>query len=110
LIGWSVTLYERGEATTTSVGSRLSLTSLRKGVQVNSTRKLALATGMFFIVTFIAAIGGLVLYGPVLNDPNYIVGAGADTRVLLGAFSEVILAIAVIGTSLTMFPIVKRQS
>ena len=48
---------------------------------MTSTRKIALVTGVFFVITFIAAIGGLILYGPVLNDPDYIVtGAGADTR------------------------------
>ena len=77
---------------------------------MDSTRKSALVTGVFFVITFIASIAGLVLYGPVLNDPDYIVGAGADTRVSLGAFFEVILAIACIGTAVTLFPIVKRQN
>jgi hypothetical protein len=81
-----------------------------KGVQVNSPRKSALVTGVFFIITFIAAIGGLVLYGPVLNDPHYILGAGTDTRVSLGAFFEIILVIANIGTAVTLFPILKRQN
>jgi hypothetical protein len=76
---------------------------------VNSARKLALLTGVFFIITIVAAIPpAFILYVPVLNDPNYIVGAGADTRVLLGAFLEVITAIAIIGTAVTLFPIVKR--
>jgi uncharacterized protein DUF4386 len=46
----------------------------------------------------------------VLNDPNYIVGAGADTRVSLGAFFEVILVIANIGTAVMLFPILRRQN
>jgi hypothetical protein len=46
----------------------------------------------------------------VLNDPDYVVGAGADTIVRLGAFLEVIIAIAIIGTAVTLFPIVKRQN
>ncbi|MGH8568859.1 MAG: DUF4386 domain-containing protein [Gammaproteobacteria bacterium] len=46
----------------------------------------------------------------MLNDPNYIVGAGADTRVFLGALFEVIVAIAIIGTGVTLFPILKRQN
>jgi Domain of unknown function (DUF4386) len=67
--------------------------------------------GVFFIVAAVAAIIGLALEGPVLNDPRYIVAAsGDDTRVILGAFFEVILAISVIGTAVTLFPIVKRQS
>ena len=54
---------------------------------------------MLFIITFIAAIPAFyVLYDPVLNDPDYIVGAGADTRVFWGALLEVITVIANIGT------------
>jgi hypothetical protein len=46
----------------------------------------------------------------VLNDAAYIVGDGADTRVRLGAFCEVILIIANIGTALALFPILRRQN
>jgi len=78
---------------------------------MSSARKTAVAAGVFFIVAAAAATAGLVLYGPVLSDPHYIVTAsGDDARVLLGAFFEVILAIAVIGTAVTLFPVVKRQS
>jgi hypothetical protein len=86
------------------------LTSSRKGIQVGSTRKIALVTGVFFIITEVAAIRGFILYGPVLNGADYVVGSGADTRVFLGAFFEIILAIAVIGTSVTLFPILRRQN
>jgi hypothetical protein len=77
---------------------------------VSSHRKIALVTGVFFIITFISAIAGLILYAPVLNDPDYVTGAGADTRVFLGAFCEVILAITNIGTAVALFPIVKKQN
>jgi len=75
---------------------------------VNSDRKIALVTGVFFVITFITSIPALILYGPVLNNPDYIVGAGADTRVFWRALLEVILAIACIGTTVTLFSIVKR--
>jgi len=77
---------------------------------MNSGRRIAVVAGVFFIVAAAAAIIGLALEGPVLNDPRYIVGSGDDTRVILGAFFEVITVISVIGTSVTLFPIVKRQS
>jgi hypothetical protein len=51
-----------------------------------------------------------LLYDPVLNDPDYIVGAGADNRVFLGAFLELLLIIANIGTAVALFPILKRQN
>jgi hypothetical protein len=83
----------------------------RKGVQVNSARTIALVTGVFFLITIIPApIAQFILYGPVLNDPNYVVGAGADTSVQLGAFLEVIVAVAIVGTAVTLFPILKRQN
>jgi hypothetical protein len=72
-------------------------------------KKIARVTGVLFLITFITAIpAAFVLYPPVLDDPRYIVGAGADTRVLLGAFLELILIIANIGTAVALFPILRR--
>jgi len=61
----------------------LSFASSRKGVQLSSHRKISLVTGLVFIITIIASIPALILFGPVLNDPNYVTGSGADTRVFL---------------------------
>jgi hypothetical protein len=44
----------------------------------------------------------------LLDDPRYIVGAGADTSVRLGAFLEVILIIANVGTAVVLWPVLKR--
>jgi hypothetical protein len=45
-----------------------------------------------------------------LGDPRYIVDAGADMSVSLGAFLELILIIANIGTAVALFPILKWQN
>ena len=66
--------------------------------------------GVLFLITFVAAIAGVLLYAPVLHPAKYIVGAGADTRVRLGAFCELILIFANIGTAVVLFPILKRQN
>jgi hypothetical protein len=63
-----------------------------------------------FLITFITSIPAFFFYVPVLDDPRYIVGAGADTRVSLGAFLELILIIANIGTAVVLFPILRRQN
>src|SRR5215218_9118018 len=74
-------------------------------------QKIARVTGVLFLITYITSIpAALFLYVPVLDDPRYIVGAGADMRVSLGALLEVILCIANIGTAVVLFPIVKRQN
>ena len=78
---------------------------------MKSSRQTAALAGAFFIIAAVAAMVGLVRYGPVLHDSHYVATAsGGDTRILAGAFSEVILAISVIGTAVTLFPVVKRQS
>ncbi|MBO0759309.1 MAG: DUF4386 domain-containing protein, partial [Bradyrhizobiaceae bacterium] len=72
-------------------------------------RKLARIAGVLWIITFITSIPALILYAPVLNHAHYVLGAGDDTRIAVGALLEVMLAIAGIGTAVTMFPILKRQ-
>jgi hypothetical protein len=84
-------------------------TTAAKRVPMDSMRKTALAVGVLFILTFITSIGGVIAYGPVLSDPNYITGAGADTRVFLGALLELFLIITNIGCATVLFPLLKRQ-
>ena len=80
---------------------------------MNAMNPQALArwTGVLFLITYITSIPALfVFYAPVLKDPSYITGAGPDTSVLFGAFLEVLLIIANIGTTLALFPVLKRQN
>ncbi len=72
-------------------------------------RRIALITGVLFLITFVTSIPALLLYQPVLNHHDYIVSAGGDTGVLLGAFLEVLLIVANVGTAVVLFPILKRQ-
>ena len=61
--------------------------------------------------TFLTAIlAALILYEPVLSDTDYILGAGDDTRVTLGALLEIFLMIGNVGTAVVMFPILRRYS
>src|SRR5215217_4971931 len=71
---------------------------------------IARVFGVLFLITFITSIPAYFFYVPVLDDPRYIVGAGADTRVSFGAFLELLLIIANIGTAVVLYPIVRRQN
>jgi Domain of unknown function (DUF4386) len=71
-------------------------------------RKTALVAGLLYLLTFVS-IPTLALYGSV-HDPNFIVGPGPDTPVLLGGILEVIVALAGIGTAVVLFPVLKRQN
>ena len=77
---------------------------------MEAAQRTARIAGVWFVLTFVFSIPALLLYDPVLNDVNYVLGAGADTRVQLGALLEVLLAIANIATAVVLFPILKRQS
>jgi hypothetical protein len=84
------------------------LTASRNGVQINP-QQIARVTGVLFLITYITSIpAAFVFYPPMLDDPRYIVGAGADTSVSLGAFLELILIIANIGTAVVLWPVLRR--
>lgn len=75
---------------------------------MDSLRRTALVAGGFYVATFVS-IPTLALYGAI-HDPNYIVGPGPDTPVLWGGLLEVIVAIAGIGTAITLYPVARRQN
>ena len=79
---------------------------------LSTNRKIALAAGALFIVTFITSIPALYLFQPVLDDPaGYIAGSGADnTRIFVGASLELLLILANVATAVVLFPILKRQN
>jgi hypothetical protein len=75
------------------------------------TRNNARAAGILYLITFAASIPAAFYFiTPVLNDPGYIVGSGADTRVIIGCLLDTINALAAIGTAVAVYPVVRRQN
>lgn len=74
------------------------------------TRNYALVAGVAYIITFAASMPAVPLLGPILNDPNYILGAGDDTRIGIACLLDTINAIACIVTAVAVFPVVRRQN
>jgi hypothetical protein len=93
-------------------GIRLTDTDRTRGMMLmDSDRKRGIVAGIFFLVAAAAAIAGLALYDPVLNDPGYVADASrTDARLLLGAFFEVLTVISVIGTGVALYPVIRRES
>jgi hypothetical protein len=71
-------------------------------------RKTALIAGLLYLLTFVS-IPTLALYGSV-HDPNFIIGPGSNSPVLVGGVLEVIVALAGIGTAVVLYPVLKRQN
>jgi hypothetical protein len=79
-----------------------------KRLPMGSLRKTALVAGVLYLLTFVS-IPTLGLYAAV-RSPNYIIGSGPDNPVILGAILEMIVALACIGTAVTLYPVLKRQN
>jgi 4-amino-4-deoxy-L-arabinose transferase-like glycosyltransferase len=80
-------------------------------VPMDRLRKTAMLAGGLYLVTFAASIPARFFFlDPVLSDSGYIVGSGADTRVLVGGLLDMVNALACIATAVVLFKVVKRQS
>jgi hypothetical protein len=85
-------------------------TTATRRIPLAAGRKTALVAGILYLLTFASSIPALVLLGPVLDEPEYIIGSGADNQVLVGCLLDVVNALACIGTAVALFPVVKRQN
>jgi hypothetical protein len=83
--------------------------SAQKRVPADSMRRTALAGGVLYLMTFLS-IPRLALFGPVLDNPDYILGSGSVTGVIVGIVLELIVALAIVGTGVALYPALKRQN
>src|SRR3954470_22977881 len=84
----------------------------RTRVPMDSTRKTALVAGIFYVITFVSIptlVTPLALYS-LETGKDYLISSGSDIGALWGAFLEIIVALAGIGTAITLYPVVKRQN
>jgi hypothetical protein len=87
----------------TSVDTTASLARAPK----DTSRRLSRAAGILYLLTFVS-IPTLSLYAAV-QGPDYLLGSGPDNPATVGAVLELIVALACIGTAVTLFPLVKAQ-
>ena len=72
------------------------------------TRRIALAAGALYIVTFVTSIPVLGMYDHALHDVDFIFGAGSDLPVRLGGLLEVVCGLAGIATAVVLYPVTRR--
>lgn len=79
--------------------------------RMNPMRKIALAGGLLYLMTFAASIPQLKLFADITDDPEgYVMGHGSTTPVLLGTWFEIITALAGVGTAVALYPVTRRIS
>jgi hypothetical protein len=84
--------------------------NLTSSSPTDPTRKTSLVAGILYLITFISSIPAALMLSPILTNANYIVSAGADTQVIVGASLDLVNALACIGTAVALFWVVKRQN
>jgi len=78
---------------------------------VSKFRQYAKWTGIFFLIPDIASIPALILFQPLLRHDDFITSSSAnETQILVGVFLEILVALAVAGTALTLYPVLKKQN
>jgi Domain of unknown function (DUF4386) len=79
--------------------------------RMDPTRKVALAGGVAYLITFAASLPQLKLFADVIDDPTgYISGPRSNTALLWGSWFEVITAVACVGTAVALYPVTRRVS
>ena len=97
--------------TDTRTGNTTTTAGQAPRPRMDPTRKLALAGGIAYLVTFAASIPQLKLFAEVVDDPTgYISGPRSNTALLWGSWLEVITAIACVGTAVALYPVTRRVS
>ena len=78
---------------------------------MNTSRKTARIVGVLFITAMVA--GGLrYLYlDPILDAPDYLISVSAnENRVIIGSVSFFILAVALAGIAIVIYPILREYN
>ena len=88
-----------------------SRTATTSALPMDPLRRTAFLAGALYLLTFAASIPARFFFlDPVMSDPGYVVGSGADTRVLVGGLLDMVNALACIGTAVVLFTVLRRQN
>ena len=78
---------------------------------MDATRKVALAGGIAYLVTFAASLPQLKLFADVIADPTgYISSPGSNTAVQVGSVLEILTAASGVATAVILYPVTRRVS
>jgi hypothetical protein len=78
---------------------------------MDSFRKTAIIVGVLFITAMVTGMLRYVLLDPILDAPDYLIAVSANENlVITGAISFFILAVALVGIAIVMYPILKKYN
>ena len=95
----------------------MTMTLTNRGMTANerapmsATRKAALIAGIAYIATFLFSIPvKFGLWVDVLDEPDWILGAGSDAGVPLGAMFEILTALGGVVAAVALYSVARRHS
>jgi hypothetical protein len=75
---------------------------------MNTYRKTAIIVGVLYIIGTLSGLLSAV-FGPNLNAQNYLANLSSnESKVIIGALLEFLMAVAVAGIAIAIFPVLKR--
>jgi hypothetical protein len=78
---------------------------------MDTNRKTAIIVGVLYIIGTVTGILSVVFYGPILNDPDYLIKASAhENQIVIGAFFWLTMGLALAMVPAMMFPIFKKYN
>ncbi len=81
-----------------------------KGSPLGTNRKTAIIVGILFILGFAGAFGPVAVK-PILDDPMYLAKIFENKNtVMVGALSQLIMALACAGIAIGLYPILKKHN
>jgi len=79
--------------------------------RMDPMRKVALAAGIAYLVTFAASLPQLKLFAAVIADPTgYIGNPGSNTALQWGSVLEILTAASGVATAIILYPVTRRVS
>ena len=79
--------------------------------KMNTHRKTAIMVGVFYIAATVAGMLSLPFTEPTLNAPDYLINVSANqNQVLIGALFVLVMAVAVAGIAITVYPVLRKHN
>jgi len=97
--------------TTTTTSPTPERTTARVRAPMSPVRKTALIAGVAYLATFVFSIPvKFGLWTDVLNEPDFVLGAGSSAGVPMGALFEVLTALGGVVAAVALYTVAKRSS
>jgi hypothetical protein len=79
--------------------------------RMNTSRRISIVVGALYVVATVAGLIGLgVFMEPTLGAPDYLIKVAAnESQVLIGALLELVMAVAVAGIGIAVYPVLKKH-